>query len=374
MKLVCNSKDLSKALRKVFTVAKNGKDGSIISQCLLNASGETLTITATDFESTMIATLPCDVQSEGIASVKCETLTSIAGNAKDESTTIGMNGPNLIVVNGKSKFKLATMPAEDFAKITFDICDSLDFDKATLSDAFNKSAYATSGDHSRPNLQGVYFTVESDDNALVATVVATDGHRLSCHSFYPEILDDGPVVTGNAIIHSKSIASVKSLLGDNGTVAVSFSERNLVFSDSSTTFVVRPIEEKYPEYKQVLPKDEQYVVGFSANRKELIDAIKSVTSVGDGASTAMKIAATPDSLTVSYRATSIDNEGKTELDHTDYMGGDVTVAINFKYALEALNSLNSELVTISAIDPMQAVRIVPANDDDTTCILMPLRS
>ena len=65
-------------------------------------------------------------------------------------------------------------------------------------------------------------------------------------------------------------------------------------------------------------------------------------------------------------------DAREELD-VDFAGDDLAIGFNGRYLLDALSAIGAKEVKLSLQDEFSPARIVPADDEDTLAVVMPMR-
>ena len=130
-----------------------------------------------------------------------------------------------------------------------------------LAQMLKSVSYAQSVNEERYMLKGVFFQMEKGNLSLVAT----DGRRLAVSQ--KQISNEE--VQGEFILPSLTVSEIEKLPKTGEAISLYFTDRQVSFdlpveeeksSESgfvgSIYFVSKVVEGKYPNYKQVIPKDD----------------------------------------------------------------------------------------------------------------------
>ena len=83
--------------------------------------------------------------------------------------------------------------------------------------------------------------------------VATDGKKLGFIQVELEHCEGG--TTASAIVPQKILSELQKSLRDEGTLRVTFGQRQVAFDLHNVLYVSNKIEGTYPNYEMVIPKD-----------------------------------------------------------------------------------------------------------------------
>jgi len=131
MKLATSRESLLRPLQAVIGVVERRQTMPILSNVLMVAKDQALTVTATDLEVELVASsTPDDLSADGEITVPARKLLDICRALPDEAVVkLQLDGDRLTVRSGRSRFVLSTLPAADFPVI-----EDIQADRAAISD------------------------------------------------------------------------------------------------------------------------------------------------------------------------------------------------------------------------------------------------
>lgn len=343
--------DLARLLTSVTKAVESKKTIPILSTVRLVADGTTLHATATNLDIEITGSIPAD----GALSccVDAKLLAGIVSKAGSD-VTLEHDGTTLTVRSGRSRFKLPTLPVEDFPDLTAGEFTATF--EADLSSLFASVAFAVSTEETRYYLQGVYL------EPTAAT--ATDGHRLAHTKLaYPgyDLPSFEPV-----IVPSKTVA-----LWPKGNANVSLSGTKIRVQTAATdgtsvTMTSKLIDGTYPDYKRVIPtQNDKYVL---ADKAALQAAVARVSTVADQRGRAVKLEIAPGQVGLSVRG---DAEA-TDSVEVDYSGEPLEIGFNSAYLAEILANVPSETVRIALNDAGSPTLFTAPDKDGQVFVCMPM--
>ena len=365
MKFIVSSTALSSHLQAVSRVI-NSKNALPILDCFLfDLQDGTLSVTASDSETTMVTSLEVnESDADGRFAVTAKTLLDALKEIPEQplafDINIGTLEINVQYQNGK--YSLMGQSADEFPQLTQlgDNAVRVEIDAEVLLNGINRSVFATADDELRPVMNGIYFDITTDD----ITMVASDGHKLvRCKTF---------AAHGNEraafILPKKPANLIKNLLArEQGTVMIEFDERNAVFTLENYRMVCRLIEGRYPNYNSVIPQNNPYKV--TVDRQSLIGALRRVSIFSSQASSLIKLRLSNNQITIS--AQDIDFSTSAEEAQTcQYDGNDMSIGFKSTFLLDILNNISAEEVVIELADPSRAGVIIPVEQEEKEDLLM----
>ena len=365
MKFIVSSTALSSHLQAVSRVI-NSKNALPILDCFLFDLQEgTLSVTASDSETTMVTSLEVnESDADGRFAVTAKTLLDALKEIPEQPLAFDVN-INTLEINVQyqnGKYSLMGQNADEFPQLTqlSDNAVRVETDAEVLLNGINRSVFATADDELRPVMNGIYFDITTDD----ITMVASDGHKLvRCKTL---------AARGNEraafILPKKPANLMKNLLArEQGTVTIEFDERNAVFTLENYRMVCRLIEGRYPNYNSVIPQNNPYKV--TIDRQSLIGALRRVSIFSSQASSLIKLRLSNNQITIS--AQDIDFSTSAEETQTcQYDGNDMSIGFKSTFLLDILNNISAEEVVIELADPSRAGVIIPVEQEENEDLLM----
>ena len=365
MKFNLHQSNLLEALNAVQGVVGSRPTLPVLSNVLIEAEGETLTFTTTDFTITKRWTCKAEIDEPGATTLPVKRLTSIVRELSDQIVTISCDSgeqTDLVRMScGSYHSKITGISPKEFPAIpNTDKGLAYTLDQAVLKGMIRKTAYAAATDDSRPVLTGLLLSFA--DGKL--TCVATDGRRLAlCWAeaeFPPENAKD-------VVLAPRTVAELLRSLGDEGPLKVTLKDTQVIFEFGEMFFSSKLLNGVYPNYKQVVFSDCDNKI--RVNREELIATLRRINVSTTPTTNAMRLVFENNLLTVQVTAPDVDEA--TDTVTVKYDGPALTTIFNPEYVLEPLRNLTSDEVTIELNNSSSPGLI----KDDTTFlyVIMPLR-
>lgn len=315
----------------------------ILSNVLLEAENNTLSLTATDLDIGICSTIPVQLEQAGAITVPARKFFDIVkALPEDSEITLSMKKNNFVnIKSGKAQFKIIGLPKEEFPQLPlFKDKDSITIEQATLKEMLNLTDFAISKDDTRYVLNGVLLIVKGEK----VTIVATDGRRLAVVN---KDLPKKTLVDRTVIIPMKTVQEVKRMLGEEGEIKIKFSDNQVLFSFDASFILSRLIEGEYPNYKKVIP--EKSTKEVKVKREEFLSAARRASIFTDQDSMAIKLSIKKKKMTISKNTPYL-GEAKEEID-VDYNGNsDLDIGFNPRYLIDVLKSLSDEEIIFEVND------------------------
>jgi DNA polymerase-3 subunit beta len=366
-----NREEFLQGLSRVQNIVERKNTVPILSNVLIDGTGDKLKMLATDMEVGISGFVEASIKSHGSVTLSARKLFEIIKELPAESTvTVQVKEDNVSEITcGTSSFELKGLAADDYPSLpTYEDGNFLTLNAENFKDMIKKTIYAASTDETRYNLTGVLFEMEEEDGNGVLRLVATDGHRLA----KVEKGAEGNIRPGESVvIPRKSLNEVRRLLeeGSDEMVEVDFQKQHGVFRKDSIVLTTRLIDMSFPNWKQVVPEEKAFVA--EADRESMIHAIRRVSLLSSERSRAVKFAFSGGNVTIHINNPDLGTA--TETVPVTYGGDDVEVTFNARYMLDALTSMNTETVELGLKDELSPCVVSQKGQEDYLSVIMPMR-
>ena len=342
----------------------------ILSNVLLEASGDRVLLTATDLELGIRCSCPARVQKEGAGTIPAKRLLDYVRLLPDADVQLKF-GDNqwASLVCGRSRTRIAGMSRESFPELP-SMPDALaEIPVGVLASMIAKTIFAISAEESRFTLSGALMVLK--ENGL--TMVATDGHRLALVE--NETALPGLTGTFRALLPKKAMGEILKLAADAGDIMMRFSgdDNHLFFEVGQRLLISRKLTGNFPDFERVLPKDQPHSVKMQ--REDLRSAIERVSQFADERSRAIRLSIEPGETKV---FSSISETGESEESiPVEYDGGSLEIGFNAQYMLDFMRAISEPAVSFHFKDPHSAGEMRPVLEEGKNYtyryIVMPMR-
>jgi DNA polymerase-3 subunit beta len=229
-----------------------------------------------------------------------------------------------------------------------------------LARAINNTLFATSTDELRPAMTGVYLNL-SETNA---TFVATDSHRLIRY----RRVDIASDMKHTMIIPRKALTLLRSTIPAEITnVNLEFNASNAFFNFNNIKMICRLIDERFPDYENVIPVDNQNVMVI--NRQEFLSSLKRISIYANKTTHQVRLKITGSELMISAEDLDFSNEANERLS-CEHNGADIEIGFNAKFLVEMLGNMEGKEIKLQLSAPNKAGIIVPTEAEENEDVLM----
>ncbi|HRJ26507.1 MAG TPA: DNA polymerase III subunit beta [Fimbriimonadaceae bacterium] len=363
MKLEVSRKDLFDAVMFAGSASTSHRTSLPLLQCLrLKAEGSQLTLLGCDGELWAERTILAAVEEPGEICVSAQLMMQLVSALPDGQATLELIGTSLDLRQGMSEWKMMALPADDYYEIPeLNDHSDLTLPAGTLRSAIQKVSFAVADDLARPVLTGVLFTY----NGEKLTMVATDTHRLAVTTIDQEGI--GASVT--AIVPEKALRILKGLSSaDNDPITIKFDDSRLRVEHGNSKLVSMLLSGSYPNWERVVPAE--HTRSWILDKAELMDNVKRAMILAKDTSNRIRFTGSGDQVVISVRSED-KGEAKEEVAIVN-KNGDIEIAFNGRYVLEALGAMPGAGVRAEMTEPSRPAVFRPVDESDQFCVIMPM--
>src|SRR5512145_265883 len=369
MNFTVDRDQLEGLLARVQGVAERRHTMPVLSHALLSAGPSGLTFVASDLEIVIRCSQPMDVREPGAVALPARKLYDIAKVLPKGAVTIQSREGNHVEISaGRGHFRLAGLPAQEFPEMPEKPKgESVAVDAEVFRKLVDRVSPFASSDETRYNLAGILLERHESGGKTLLRMVATDGHRLA--------IADGEVPNLGGLLGEKRVlAPRKGLLeirklaeGGPGSIDLSASEKFLFAGKGDTEVWVRLLDADFPDYRQVVPKDNKLVAAVP--RDPFAEVLRRVSVMAPEKIHSIKLFFSGKQLEVS--TTSPDLGEARDLLSAEYEGTPIRIGFNGRYLNDAVAGVFEEKVVFEIKDEVSQVVVRPAEDRTYLAIIMP---
>ncbi len=357
MKFIVTSTDLLKHLQTVSGVLASNNTLPILDNFLFELNKDSLKISASDLETTMITNVSVKAEEQGAIAVPAKLLLDYLKTLPEQPLTFTIDEKTLGVEISSSygKSKLAGFSADEFPKNPeMEDASQVTVSADILSEAIQKTIFATGNDDLRPVMSGIFCEFSSDGLRFVAT----DAHKLVRYTRKDAKADS----TASFIVPKKPLNLLKGVLGSTTSdIEMEFNGTNVKLSFDEHVLIARLIDGKYPNYEAVIPKDNPN--RMLVNRTSLLGSIRRVSIFSNKTTHQVRLKISGSELSISAEDLDYSNEANERLS-CSYDGEDIEIGFNSRFLIDMLNNLDQDDVELHLSAPNRAGILVPAGDTD----------
>ena len=368
MKFICPCQNIRQEIEYALSFSTQKNSLSISSNVLLENSGDSLTIKATDGKMSYVSSISVNTIIPGSTAVFCDKLVAVLKNMPDEDIEFSEEGGKLTIRPVESdnniNINLKTMDASKYPEIN--ICPSQFFfslPQKDFSEMVDKTAFAVSEDTTRYFLTGVFMEKKNDKLVMVAT----DGRRLAhiAKSFEQEI-PSFPAV----IIPVKFLQQVKAVSSGEGVFSLAIEDDTIFAKVGDRTISSSLIGGNYPNYERVIPSSLNYTCRMKVSDMEKAISLNSVLI--ESKSRRIFVDLNTEGVMISGENTEFGDS--KQIIKCEYEGPAAKISFNCSLLLPTVKKMESEFFTIGYNTPTNAMVFAPDPEKDYIFVLMPMQS
>ncbi len=366
MKFTISREALLKPLQLVAGVVERRQTLPVLANVLVVLEGDQLSLTGTDLEVEIVGRVQLEQPGDsGQITVPARKLFDICRSLPDGALIDFIeDGQKVTVKSGRSRFSLATLPANDFPNVE-DSAQDLQFScaQAIIKGLIDSTGFAMAQQDVRYYLNGMLWEVSQGQLRFVAT----DGHRLAMST---EAIDINCPENKNAILPRKGVVELSRLLEDSDAeVTVSLGSNHVRAITEHYTFTSKLVDGKFPDYERVLPKNgNKTVIG---ERAELKQAFARTAILSNEKYRGVRLLLSDGQLTVT--ANNPEQEEAEEQVTVNYAGDSLEIGFNVSYLQDVVNVLQSENVKFTLSDSNSSALVEAEDGGNAVYVVMPMR-
>ena len=368
MKFIVSSSYLLKQLQILGGVINSNNTLPILDNFLFELEKNSLTISASDLETTMASKINVESEDEGAIAVPAKLLLETLKTFPEQPLTFSAADNNVIEISSNhGKYALAYANGEEFPKaVTLEEPSKTPIHGDVLATAISKTIFATGNDDLRPVMSGVFFQFSTES----LTFVATDAHKLIKYT------RDDLKASQNAefIMPKKPLNLLKGILaGTDSEVLIEYNESNARFTFDDTQLICRLIDGKYPNYEAVIPKENPNKL--TVDKSLFMNSVRRVSIFSNKTTHQIRLKIAGAELNISAEDIDFSNKAEERLT-CDYQGDDMEIVFNSRFLIEMLSNLNTAEIQLEMSLPNRAGILTPIDGLDEgekiTMLVMPV--
>lgn len=365
MKISIARETLLPALQATGNVVDRRQNLPVLGNVLVSATNNAIHLVATDLEVEVALDCSANVAREGSVTLPAKKLLDIVRSLPaDAELHIDAAAGKAKVQSGRSRFTLATLPADDFPSIgNFPAIGEMEIASSTLIELISSTFFAMAHQDVRYYLNGLLLELSSDK----LRAVATDGHRLA-------LCDREATVSVGAgtqlIVPRKGVQEIQRMLGHvDGTAKLVLGDNHLRISVEGQAITTKLIDGKFPDYQRVIPKQGDRVM--NADREALKAALGRTSILSNEKFRGVRLQLSSGLLRASTHNPE-QEEAEEELE-VSFEGESLEIGFNVSYLLDVLGVIKSETVRFEMSDANSSAVIYSPDEVQARYVVMPMR-
>jgi DNA polymerase-3 subunit beta len=367
MKFILNSKQLLERLQGLSGVINAKATIPILDSFLFKIDGNKLQITASDLETTMTTEMVIESEMIGNIAIEARILIETLKTLAEQPLTFKVGVNTVKIVSGNGEYEIPFQDGESYPKTAVIENGSVtEIPEKTLLKAISKTIFATGTDDLRPVMCGVLFQLTTEK----ATFVATDAHKLVKYVRN----DIKSSEDADFVVPKKPLNVLKSILGNSDTpVTIEFNQSNAVFKTANNSLICRLIDQKYPNYEAVIPKENPNVL--TLDRGKFLSSVKCVAIFSNKTTHQIRLAIKGNELNLSAQDVDYSNRADERMS-CNFEGNDMEIGFNSRFLTEMLSNIQSDEVQLAMSMPNRAGILTPIDgletDESLLMLVMPV--
>jgi len=335
MEITVSRQELLKELTATQSVVERKTTIPILSNFLIEAEGDRLSITATDLDQAIRTSAAVKVKKPGACTIPARKLYDYIKLLPDGDISIKLLDNHWVQIrSGRSNTKMVGMARANYPQVPeFPAIAATSISTVALKTLIARTIFAISNEESRYTLNGALLVIKAESLAMVAT----DGHRLS-YVEKPNELLEGISGEKRVLIPRKALQELQQLLGNTEAEKVEFAddEHTLFFRVGHRTLSTRKLSGQFPNFEAVMPRDNtKFAVVRSSELSQAIQRVAQFERSG-----AIKLRLEGNELKISSNSAE-SGESEDTID-TPYSSDPIMVGFNSVYILDFLKALGNE--------------------------------
>jgi len=369
MEITVKTSDLVKELGLGQGVVEKKTTIPVLSNVLIEADSDGLTLTATDLELGIRSHCPAQVAKSGSTTLPAKKLLDFVRLLPDAELAVKVGeNHSASIVCGRSRTRVAGMSRENFPELPTMPAPLTKIPAKTLANAIQKTIFAVANEESRYTLIGSLMLLKEDS----LTMVATDGHRLAFLKAATELEGVSGEVRG--LIPKKAMAELLKLATEGGeSMLIEFAtdENHLFFRCGERLLITRKLTGQFPDFERVLPKD--HSTSIDLIKEEAVAALRRVAQFADDRSRAVRFELSEGE--VKLAASGSDAGESEESIPVEYSGPTIKIGFNSQYLLDFMAVSETDRVQLLLKDEESAgqLQLDDVEGYDYRYVVMPMR-
>jgi DNA polymerase-3 subunit beta len=367
MKFTLQREQLLKPLQLVTGVVERRQTLPVLSNLLVQANEQGVSLTGTDLEVEMVAHCNVQVEKNGEATIPARKFVDIWRSLPDGAeVSLAVEGDRATIRSGGSRFSLATLPAADFPKVEGGETDTVvPLAPTALAKLIDQVSFAMAQQDVRVFLNGMLLEIGSD----YLKAVATDGHRMamSTQACVPVGEIENPK---QAIVPRKAVLELSRLLDEEDEeLKLQLGTNHLRVSKGAFTLTTKLVDGQFPDYDKVVPKDASRAI--LGDRNTLRQGFQRASILSNEKYRGVRLVIEENQMTI--KANNPEQDEAEEIVPVQFNGEQLEIGFNVSYLMDVLTVLAGSEVQISVSDANSSALLEDPAQEGAVYVVMPMR-
>ena len=370
MKITVWQKNLKQGLFATSYITGRNTNLQILNNVLIKAEANAIKLISTDLDLGVVSHIRGKVEVEGSLTVNAKILANFINLLPNKTINLSVDNNSLAVTGDNYQTKIKGESADDYPLLPeINEQERVNLDINEFKEAMAAVLFSASNDDSRPALTGVVFYCQEDDLVMAAT----DSYRLAEKKIKllkkTEGLSDRKI-----IIPLKTLQELnRILIGDytdeqQTAVDIVMADNQISFLFDNITIISRLIDEQYPDYQQIVPKN--FTTTAILDKEEFQRSVKAAAIFSKTGVNDIEITFTANQATIFSSSGQVgENSGQLE---AKIEGADISISLNYRYLLDGLNAIKSKTIEFKLADNTPCL-LKATDKSDYFYIIMPIK-
>ena len=364
MKIECVKEKLHIAVRNAEKVVGRNANLPILSCLLFETKGNSLMIKSTNLDLGLEISIPVKVEEHGKVAIPAQVIGSFLNNITDDKNITLETKENILrVYTQNSEANIKTLTTEDFPTIPLiDNGKTCRISSKDLGNGIKSVIYSAPTSSVKPELSSVY--VYSNEENLV--FVATDSFRLAEKTIKTK---KNTALPGILIPFKNASDILKIIDNTDEEIEINSTKNQISFTFGGLYLVSRVIDGVFPDYKQIIPKEEKTKV--TVLKQDLINTLK-ISSIFSDNFNQMNIAVVAGAKNIEVKTKNSNVGENTNKIEASVEGESIEVNFNQRYISDCLASIASDSISLIFNGINRALIVKGTSDKTFTYLVMPM--
>nr|WP_319268384.1 DNA polymerase III subunit beta [uncultured Draconibacterium sp.] len=328
-----------------------------------------LFITGSDLETTITTcTESGEFPAEGEFLIEHKLLMDALKELPEQPITINVDTESfsIEVVHANGKFNVMGLDPSDYPEISTNDGETspalLSLESHVFVNGLKTALPFVANDELRPIMNGVFCQLQNEKLHFVASNANYLAELVEPNICFPDV---------EFILSSKASKIISDLADGEDIIELEVGLKNLKATFGDYTVISRFIEGNYPNYKGVIPQNNQNHVLL--NVSEFKGALRRTTVFSNKQSNLVTLKTGATNLVINGKDIDL-SISATENIACEYSGDDIEIGFKAPFLEQVLKSVDTEEVKLSMKDALGAALFTPVGDDcpNLTLLLMPM--
>jgi DNA polymerase-3 subunit beta len=365
-------KDFLESLNYLQNITSKRSNLAILSNILIESSGNNIKLTATDLEVGVNLTIPAEIHNEGSITLPARKIFEIVRESGSETIIIEEIENNWVIIKtGLSTYNLAGISDKEFPEFPqYDKDNFITIEANIFSELTDKVIFSIANEQENVySLTSVLFEIEEKDESYIFKMVSSNGHRLSF--IEKEIsLSEDINLPDKILIPKTGIKELRKFCENRDFIDISFEEKQLIIQEDESVLVIRLKKGEFPQYGDIINS----VIlenSIKINRLPFLESLKRINLFTDDNYNTIKIKIIKNKIILSSQNADIGN-AKDEQE-IDYQGEELLIGFNCRYFIETLQVMEDEQIDVFINSQKSPCLIKSEKDKGFISIIMPMQ-